>query len=64
MRSLSGFVLAAAAACGGGSETTDAPPPCTPHGAWDMTFGMNGSVSVTMGATCEATARDCLGEGA
>ena len=25
-------------------------------------FGMNGSVSVKMGATCEATARQCLGE--
>ena len=25
-------------------------------------FGMNGSVSVKMGATCEATARECLGE--
>lgn len=43
MRSLIGWVLAAAA-CGGGSEMADAPPSCTPHGAWDVSFGMNGSL--------------------
>jgi uncharacterized delta-60 repeat protein len=44
MRSVGVVVLGVAAACGGGSETTDAPPSCTSHGAWDPSFGMNGSV--------------------
>lgn len=30
--------------------------------AFAAPFGMNGSVSVQMGLTCEATARACLGE--
>ena len=51
MRSLIGCVLAAAA-CGGGSEISDAPaadapPACTPHGAWDMSFGVNGCIVAT-----------------
>ena len=32
--------------------------------AFAAPFGMNGTVMVKMGATCEATARECLGEGA
>src|SRR5215213_5385751 len=30
--------------------------------AFAAPFGMNGSVSVQIGMTCEATARECLGE--
>ena len=30
--------------------------------AFAAPFGMNGSVSVQMGLTCEATAAECLGE--